>query len=106
MVFKMKKIILGKLYDTETAKLIGTYSSSNLQIDEENVIEELYQKENGEFFIYGKDKNSSVYCAPSIHDYCPNGHYIYVLDEELAQDWIASYLDADVFIKLFGKPEE
>lgn len=100
----MKKIIFEKLYDTETAKLIGTYNSNNLPIDETDIIEELYRKENGEFFIYGKGTNSSMLLAD--YNYCPNGHYFDTLDEKSAKEWISFYLDADVYIELFGRPEE
>lgn len=102
----MKKIIKGKMYNTETAKLIGTFDSSKHPNAEEGVYEELYQKENKEFFIYGKGKEPSVLCAPNDEEYCPNGEYCHVLDEETAKEWIAWYLDADVYIELFGEPEE
>lgn len=38
----MKKIINGKVYDTNTAKLIGSWDA-----------ETLYQKKTGEFFLFG-----------------------------------------------------
>ena len=40
----MKKIIFGKLYNTETAKLISTYNSNDLPHDINDIVEELYQK--------------------------------------------------------------
>ena len=100
----MKKIIFEKLYDTETAKLIGTYNSNNLPHDEMDILEELYQKQNGEFFIYGKGSNSTM--LPADYQYCPNGHYFEPLDDKSAQEWVMFYLDADVYIELFGIPEE
>lgn len=102
----MKKIIERKMYNTETAKLIGTYDSSKSPNAEEGVYEELYRKENGEFFIYGKGNESSALGVPNVEGYCPNGEYCHVLDEDSAKDWIMWYLDADVYIELFGEPEE
>lgn len=102
----MKKIICEKMYNTETAKLIGIYDSSKVANFDEDVLEELYQKENGEFFIYGKGKNSSFYTMPNNDEFCPNGEYIHVIDELLIKDWVMAFLDADVYIELFGEPEE
>ncbi len=48
----MKKIINGKRYDTETAKLIGSDGYSNPS-DFNYWSEDLYQKKTGEFFLYG-----------------------------------------------------
>lgn len=100
----MKKIIFGKLYNTETAKLISTYNSNDLPHDINDIVEELYQKKNGEFFIYGKGTNTELYVNDYL--YCPNGHYFYPLDEKSAMEWVSCYLDADVYIELFGEPME
>ena len=49
----MKKVINGKRYDTDTATLMGSDSFSNSR-DFRHWIEELYRKNNGEYFLYGK----------------------------------------------------
>ena len=49
----MKKIINGKMYNTETAKYCGGYEFSNCG-DFNYVCEELYQKKTGELFLYGE----------------------------------------------------
>ena len=47
----MKKIINGKMYNTETAKYCGGYEFSNCG-DFNYVCEELYQKKTGELYLY------------------------------------------------------
>lgn len=73
----MKKIINGKMYDTETAKHIG----------DRNNCEALYQKKTGEFFLYSESG-------------------ITPLSFDEAREWAESKLDADVYIEIFGEPEE
>ena len=48
----MKKIINGKKYDTDTAKCVG-HDSFGCRGDFRYWFEQLYQKQTGEFFIYG-----------------------------------------------------
>ena len=50
----MKKIINGKLYDTETAKLIGRSYHGEGPRDFRHYSEELYRKRTGEYFLYGE----------------------------------------------------
>lgn len=101
----MKKVIRGKLYDTETAQLIGghvkgvRWSSSN-QIDEK-----LYLKSTGEFFLAGKGGGQTKY-AEAVENIKYNGEGIVPLTEEEAREWVELYLDADKYIELFGEPEE
>ena len=49
----MKRIIEGKMYNTDTATCIGSYEYSNLR-DYRYLYEELYQKKNGKFFLSGE----------------------------------------------------
>ena len=49
----MKRIIEGKMYNTDTATCIGSYEYSNLR-DYHYLYEELYQKRNGKFFLSGE----------------------------------------------------
>lgn len=60
---KMKKIINGKKYDTETAREVackawGYYGDLNF------VFETLYKKKTGEFFLYGEGGANTSYVAP------------------------------------------
>ena len=47
----MKKIINGRLYNTDTAKLIGSWSNGLSSSDFHYCTEDIYQKQNGEYFF-------------------------------------------------------
>lgn len=101
----MKKIIKGKVYDTDTAKLLAEYDSGN-RGDFHWYCEELYQKKTGEFFIYGEGNAASPYSKR-----CPTGGFdpgcaIKPLSYDEAAEWGEQKLDADEYIGIFGEPEE
>ena len=84
----MKKIITGKLYDTDTAKAVSN------RIDRGSVADvyygqTLYRKRTGEYFIY-REGYRGVEDA------------IEPLTYEEAREWAEEHLDADQYQSLFG----
>ena len=57
----MKKIIEGRLYSTDTAKMVGEYQSREGRSSFSYYEEQLYQKRTGEFFLYGYGHAASPY---------------------------------------------
>lgn len=96
----MKKIINGKMYNTETATYIGYHDNNLLVNDFYYCCQELYHKRTGEFFLYGQGGLSTEYAAYRGRE------TIIPLTEEEAKRWTEDYLDADQYIALFGEPEE
>lgn len=95
----MKKIIKNKVYDTETAKLLGEYEFEYAsRSDLTWYSEKLYQKRTGEFFLYGEGNAASTYSNR-------NGA-ITPLSYDEAAEWGEQKLDADKYIGIFGEPEE
>lgn len=84
----MKKIIKGKVYDTETAKQIG-YDNDN---PTGNWEETLYQKKTGEFFVQHWD--------------AWNGGYINPISFSDAQKWLEDHGNAEQYAAVFGEPDE
>lgn len=73
----MKKVIEGKRYSTQSAKILGSWH-----------FETLYQKRTGEFFLY-RVKNSEENITPvSYTD---------------AESWSRKHLPKDVYNSAFGK---
>ena len=60
----MKKIINGRLYNTETAELIASHDNGYFANDFHYCSEDLYRKKNGEFFLYGEGGGLSKYAEP------------------------------------------
>ena len=84
----MKKVINGKMYNTDTAEMIYSLPSWK------DTGHDMYKKKTGEFFIYCWSKWS--------------GHepHIEPLTEERAKELCEVYLDGDEYEEVFGKVEE
>lgn len=101
----MKKIINGKRYDTQTAKLVGSTSYSTPgSLDYWS--EDLYRKKTGEFFMHGQGGPMSKYLERIGENEWSYGHEIRPISPERAQEWAEKYLDADEYEAIFGKVEE
>ena len=91
----MKKVINGKMYNTETAKLMADYTSTGGVGDLDYYYLDLYRKKTGEFFEYhyasirsgGKDE-------------------ITPLSEKEARHWVEKYCDGQTYEAIFGPVSE
>lgn len=90
----MKKVINGKVYNTETAKEICKYSNGKAWNDFDVFASELYQTKKGSFFVLEYDFQ---------HVYVP---LIKVLSESEAKEYVEKYGNADDYIKTFENVEE
>ena len=93
----MKKVIKGKLYDTETAKQVGRYDNGKFTNDFGYFSEDLYLKKTGEFFLDGFGGAFTKY--DGIETITP-------ISYEEAQAWAEEHLDGDEYLSIFGEPEE
>ena len=101
----MKKIINGKMYNTETATNVGEYRSGYPN-DFHYYEETLYKKKTGEFFLYGKGNAASPY-TKSVGQNCWSGsEEIIPYTEAESKEWAEKHLDADEYIEVFGDVEE
>lgn len=101
----MKKIINGKMYNTETAKEIGSWSNNRSYSDFSYCEETLYLKKTGEYFLFGEGGPMTRY-AERCGDMLCDGSEIHPMTEEQAKRWAEQRLDADEYIAAFGEPEE
>lgn len=102
----MKKIIKGKLYDTETAKQIATYHASCWLSDFRYYEEELFKKRTGEYFLYGSGNAASKYRKScGMNEWC-EGDEIVPLTYSEAAKWAEEHMDAEDYIAAFGIPDE
>ena len=104
----MKKIINGKMYNTETAVRIGYYSNGDDYGDCHWYEEVLYRKKTGQFFLYGSGGALTCYaeCTDSDGRWHRSGDAIVPLSIEQARQWAEDYLAADDYIELFGEVPE
>ncbi len=97
----MKKVINGKRYDTDTAKLMGEDSYSNRR-DFSYWHEALYRKNTGEYFLYGEGGPMSRYAVTVGQNEWSGGEKIIPLSEQKAQKWAEDHLTAEDYEKIFG----
>jgi hypothetical protein len=97
---KLKKIIRGRMYDTGTARLVGTHEYSYPR-QNDWCEEGLFRKRTGEYFLAGEGNPASKYGKSDGE----GGYYgswgIIPLEYEEAQEWAENYLPPEEVIKLF-----
>lgn len=101
----MKKIINGKKYDTETAKVLASTSFLSRN-DFGFFCEGLYIKRTGEFFLAGEGGPASKYAHRCDDGGFDGGEKIFPLTEEEAREWAESNMTVDQYESVFGEVEE
>ena len=102
----MKKIINGKLYDTDTARRLGNYDNGGSWIDFGHFEEMLYIKKTGEYFLYGEGGPMTRYAVATGTNSWSGGERIMPLTYDEAAAWAEEHLDADAFVEIFGPVPE
>lgn len=102
----MKKIINGKVYDTETAKRLGEYEPNPYRSDFHYFCETLYKKKTGEFFLYGEGNAASKYSKSCGQNEWCGGERIEPLTFTEAQKWAEDHMDGEDYCAIFGEPDE
>lgn len=100
----MRKIINGRRYDTDTAKLAGTYETGYIgDLDWRN--EQLYRKSTGEFFLAGEGGARTRWSRRTIDGYS-SGEGILPLTLDEAREWAEEHLSVKEVEKLFRIPSD
>ena len=102
----MNKVIRGKRYNTETAKLVGTLEANEPENSDFWEKEELYQKRSGEFFLIGQGGAQTQYARFSMSGESKPGIELRPIEPEEASDWAEEHLTADEYETLFGPVAE
>lgn len=102
----MKKIINGKVYDTEKAECVGEWSNGCYTTDFQYCSEDLYRKRTGEFFLHGDGGAMSKYAVSGGNGNWGPGSKIIPLTYEAAQKWAEKHLDGEDYEAIFGEVVE
>lgn len=84
----MKKLINGKMYNTETAEEIATWSNSYYPSDFHYCQETLYKTKKGAYFLHGVGGALSRYSVPVGNNGRGGGSEIVALTADQAFDWM------------------
>lgn len=101
----MRKIIKGKLYDTEKATQVGEWSRDYPR-DFSYVCETLYRKRTGEYFLHGEGGPMSPYAESCGQRQWQGGEAIKPLTYEAAREWAEGHLESEEYEAEFGTPDE
>lgn len=101
----MKRIIDGKLYNTDTAEFIGEASNTWRVSDYSYYHEELYRTKKGSFFLYGKGNGASKYRSYEGDGFGP-GEKIVPCSVEDAKHWVENHMSPEDYEEVFGAVEE
>lgn len=96
----MKKIINGKMYDTDTATRIAAVTNGLTEYDGRYTFDELYRKKNGEFFLFSEGGPLSGY-AKHIPNGRTTGRFITPQSEGEAKDWVEKHCSADTYLAIW-----
>lgn len=102
----MKKIINGKIYNTETATEWASFSNCGDWRDLSHYCETLYRKRTGEFFLYGKGGSMTKYAETVGLNQWSSGSRIMPMSWEEARAWAEANLTVDEYEALFGEVVE
>lgn len=102
----MKKIINGKLYNTDTARELGSWANSGDWRDFNHMEETLYRKKTGEFFLFGEGGPRTRYAETVGQNQWTGGSKILPLSWDDARQWAEDHLNADEYEAIFGEVSE
>ena len=101
----MKKIINGKIYNTDTAAFIGNHQYANMG-DFHYEDTDLYRTPKGAFFVHGTGGAYSRWSKPCGSNGMSGGHGIQALTPTEALEWCeSSGIDVDVIAQYFAVEE-
>ena len=101
----MKKIINGRVYDTETAKKIRKWDNGLYGNDDRACREILYKKTKGEYFLFGNGGALTKYSIPHGNSSCGSSDIIPLTKDEV-KFWMEKKGDPDTYTKEFGEVPE
>ena len=102
----MKKIIAGKIYDTDTAKKIGYDCYNGSERDFHWWSETLFKKRTGEYFLYGEGGPLSKYAQRYEQRGRVSGESIQPMTYTEATAWAEEHMSADDYMQEFGPVTE
>jgi len=102
----MRKIIEGKIYNTETATELAHYEYGEGRRDFRYVWEALYRTPKGAYFTAGEGGPMTRYARSCGDNSTCGGEGLFVLTEAEAKEWMERHGSADQYVAAFGVPEE
>lgn len=98
----MKQVVNGKLYDTESAEKIASYSNTGDRGDFRRVYEAIYRTDNGRYFLHGEGGPMSKYAKSAGTGETTGSARIEPLSEKKALAWCEKHgVDGEIVVEEF-----
>ena len=101
----MKKVIGGKVYDTDKARELGS-DGFGYPRDFNHWTETLYVKRTGEYFLHGQGGPASRYAERIEQNTWSGGEQLIPLSYGKAKEWAEEHLTGDEYEAIFGEVSE
>ena len=98
----MKKVIDGKIYNTETAELLHEWNNGMYGNDLRRCEESLYRTQRGAYFIVGEGGAMSKYARSCGSNTTCGGDGMEVVSEAHAMDWLETHDGSDILSEKFA----
>ncbi len=98
----MKRVIDGKIYNTETAELLHEWSNGKFTSDFGHCEESLYKTKKGAYFIAGEGGAMTGYARSCGSNSTYGGSGIRVLSEAEAMTWLEEHEGTEALQEYFG----
>lgn len=98
----MRKVIDGKVYDTEKATMLAEYSNGRFRNDFSYVNEELYVTAKGNYFLYGEGGPMTKYAVSCGSNSWGGSSDIFALSEKGAYNWLVENGETEAIEKYFS----
>ena len=98
----MKKVLNGKLYDTDKAQRMAKWQNSRDHTSFAYMEETLYRKRTGEYFLHGAGEARTKYAKRYEDNLWGHGEEIIPITVKAAQEWAEEHLDGDEYEQIFG----
>lgn len=98
----MRKIIDGKAYDTDKAEMVADWDNGLYSSNFKYVSEQLYRKNNGEYFIVGSGGAMTEYATQCDDNSWCGDSRVHPITENQAKRWVERHCDARTYDDEFG----
>lgn len=102
----MKKVIDGKLYDTEKAAIVRSWDNGLAADDFDWISETLHRKRTGEFFLHLEGGARTPLAERVEQNSWAGGEKVQPLSFDQAKEWAERRLSGEAYEEIFGTPEE
>lgn len=102
----MRKVVNGRVYDTDTAQLVCEWDNGEMPTGLAYVCHGLYRKKTGEFFLHVHGGPATSWAKPTETGGTRGAEHVVLATYDEARELVERNADADVYEELFGLADD